>query len=522
MTALRLSPSISVTLGLVSLTVLLFWILDVTMDLVPDHQRTTRLLREQASTQLALQIGVLLEHGDNAALMKTLASVQERNDDIQSIGVRRTSGEIIAQSAMHWRFWSPPPPGRSTLNHVQVPILANNEPWAYIEISFRPPEDGTSLSALVGPALTMPLSVVTGGFLLFYLYLRRVLQHLDPTQVIPARVSAALDTLTDGVMIIDPSQRVLLVNDAFRRLHPAAARVSIGVKLTSLEWLNSSFAPLGGTPPWVPVLRGELPPNPVAIDLTAEGGDTRRVMVNAAAVRDGQDKVRGCLIILRDVTELERATAHLRDAMQALQASKSQIEAQNLELQRLANHDQLTSLLNRRAFFEQGEKLVAACRSQGATLVCIMCDIDHFKSINDTHGHPVGDEAIKVVSSLLRSAVRPTDLVGRYGGEEFCVLLPGLPEDLAPKVAERIRAKIEAQADRGVRSVEGLRITSSFGLTSLKLGAESLPALIEQADEALYRSKKGGRNRVTVFAPDTNAPSPERNATTHPEVARAA
>ncbi|MGF1642242.1 MAG: diguanylate cyclase [Thiotrichales bacterium] len=498
MNALRLSPSISVTLGLVSLTVLLFWMLDFAVGIVPDEQRTQRLVREQLSTQLALQLGVLLDRDDNATLNKTLTQIQQHNQDILSIGIRRTNGEIIAQSAMHWRFWIPPPQGKSTLDHLQVPILANHTPWAYVEISYQPSNPGGPLGGLIGPSLTVPLSIVVGGFLFFYLYLRRVLQHLDPTQVIPERVSAALDTLTEGVMIIDSTQRILLVNAAFRRLDPAAARVVIGQKIAALHWLMASVQTIENTLPWRIVLNGEDARAPEAIDLPGGPDGVRRVMISAAPVRDGQAKLRGCLVIFRDVTELERTTAKLRQAL-------IQIEAQNSELQRLANHDQLTNLLNRRAFFERGTAAVKEALKTRQPLTCIMCDIDHFKSINDTHGHPVGDEAIKVVAKLLLGSVRPNDIVARYGGEEFCILLLGIPSALGTQVGERIRSQIETQAGLGVRSVQGLRITSSFGLTTLELGAANLEDLIGQADEALYQSKKGGRNRVTMYAHPTSA-----------------
>lgn len=125
---------------------------------------------------------------------------------------------------------------------------------------------------------------------------------------------------------------------------------------------------------------------------------------------------------LQDITEQERTNARLHQTMKALQTSQKKIEAQNRELQQLASYDQLTGLLNRRAFFEKGEKLFTEYQQSGAPLACIMCDIDHFKSVNDNHGHPVGDEAIMVVTRFLQQNVRPSDLVGRYGGEEFWVV----------------------------------------------------------------------------------------------------
>ena len=128
----------------------------------------------------------------------------------------------------------------------------------------------------------------------------------------------------------------------------------------------------------------------------------------------------------------------------------------------------------------------------------MISDIDHFKSFNDSYGHAVGDQVIQVVARTLGAGIRPDDLLCRYGGEEFCLLLPGLAPAEALAVAERLRAAIEAEAQRAIRGTEVRRITSSFGVATLLSGARSLEELIDQADQALYRSKEAGRNRVTL------------------------
>jgi diguanylate cyclase (GGDEF)-like protein len=120
-----------------------------------------------------------------------------------------------------------------------------------------------------------------------------------------------------------------------------------------------------------------------------------------------------------------------------------------------------------------------------------MVDIDFFKRVNDEHGHAVGDEVIVRVAEALLAAVRSSDAVCRYGGEEFCIALPVADMAEASMVGERIRAKIDSPGFARVP------VTVSVGVASVGLGADSLPELINQADEALYASKEGGRNRVT-------------------------
>jgi diguanylate cyclase (GGDEF)-like protein len=140
-----------------------------------------------------------------------------------------------------------------------------------------------------------------------------------------------------------------------------------------------------------------------------------------------------------------------------------------------------------------------------------MADIDLFKSVNDTYGHPVGDQVIKLVAKFLQSSLRPTDLLCRYGGEEFCILLPNLDWEGALQIAGRIRSSIEANCGRGVRDVKDLRVTSSFGIGSIGPGVDTLAELINQADQGLYGAKRTGRNRVFLY----------KNLKDYPELATA-
>jgi diguanylate cyclase (GGDEF)-like protein len=130
-----------------------------------------------------------------------------------------------------------------------------------------------------------------------------------------------------------------------------------------------------------------------------------------------------------------------------------------------------------------------------------MTDIDHFKKFNDQHGHLVGDEVIIAVAKALGSELRSFDLLCRYGGEEFCILLPNSTPRQALDIAERLRRQIEEVAGRSIRTTEGLKITASFGVASLRDEADDLNGLIDQADEALYFSKQNGRNRVSLWKP---------------------
>lgn len=156
--------------------------------------------------------------------------------------------------------------------------------------------------------------------------------------------------------------------------------------------------------------------------------------------------------------------------------------------------DYLTGLYNRRHLFEAGEILYAAAKRRQISLAAVILDIDHFKRINDTYGHLAGDRAIREVARVLSCGVRQSDLLGRYGGEEFCILLTGVEIDDLEVVLERLRATVAATPieHQGAE----IRVTISLGAT-LDL-ADSLQSMIDRADNCLYRAKQSGRNRFVI------------------------
>jgi diguanylate cyclase (GGDEF)-like protein len=166
--------------------------------------------------------------------------------------------------------------------------------------------------------------------------------------------------------------------------------------------------------------------------------------------------------------------------------------------------DPLTGLLNRRSYLDLSGKEETRARRHGNPFSVLMLDIDHFKKINDTYGHPVGDLAIKALAAVCSSALRPHDILARYGGEEFVLTLPHTPAEGARTVAERIREAVEQTT---VSSENGVvRFTVSIGVSTYSNG-ESFDHIVERADKALYISKEGGRNRVTVASEPAALPA---------------
>jgi diguanylate cyclase (GGDEF)-like protein len=195
--------------------------------------------------------------------------------------------------------------------------------------------------------------------------------------------------------------------------------------------------------------------------------------------------------------------ARLRSGRRILDLQRELLAAQ-AKLSVLASRDALTDLWNRRVIMEKLDQELVRAQREMNSLGVVLIDIDHFKRINDSLGHAVGDEALQQVAKRLAEAVRPYDSVGRFGGEEFLIVAPNCDMYETYKLAERIRKSID---DAPIMSARGpIAVSASCGVSAIRAEDNSDPkALIEAADRALYRAKEEGRNRVSVVAPEAQA-----------------
>jgi diguanylate cyclase (GGDEF)-like protein len=208
----------------------------------------------------------------------------------------------------------------------------------------------------------------------------------------------------------------------------------------------------------------------------------------AEGLRAGADDVCGWpLGAVELVARLERRLA----AAKALAEARGEVQ----QLRELAVTDGLTGVANHRAFQERLREEFLRAQRYDVPLSLVLADVDHFKQVNDTWGHQVGDEVLRAMSGCIRGAVRETDFVARYGGEEFGVLLPNTQLSGALTVAERISQGLRAMTV----GPESLRITASFGVSTFpSRQVTSAEQLVKTADEALYRAKAEGRNKISL------------------------
>jgi PAS domain S-box-containing protein len=315
----RPSTRFLVALGLASLLMSVL-LLALYGGLVPDRLASERAGRAALAESIAASASALVQQSDVERVQSLLKFVVERNSGLRSAALRHHSGEVVAEAGEH--AWTALPSEKSTDTHVQVPIALEDAPWGRVELRFAPLVKPGLRGVIEDPQVRMIAVVVCAAFLAFYFYLGRVLRQLDPSRAIPGRVRTALDTLTEGLLVIDTGARVMLANQAFAQMRGAAAEKLAGVDAGSFGWLLPDGTRLPAERlPWVSVLdSGEARKN-LRLCLDDAQGKRRTFMVNCSPVNTGTGKPTGALVSLDDVTELQEKELELRAAKEAADAA---------------------------------------------------------------------------------------------------------------------------------------------------------------------------------------------------------
>ncbi len=204
------------------------------------------------------------------------------------------------------------------------------------------------------------------------------------------------------------------------------------------------------------------------------------------------------IALAQKVAEVIESNQKLEDDL-VVARYRMQAQAQELDRTRLeARTDTLSGVANRKAFDETLDFLLRNYKRHGTTFTLVMCDVDHFKWINDTHGHPAGDRVVSQVGAFLKHCLRAGDYVSRYGGDEFALLLPKATLEVAQDVADRLRLEVECRNFEVSQGGERVSVTFSVGVATVRDG-DTAETLIQRVDQALYKSKQSGRNQTHAF-----------------------
>lgn len=448
--------------------------------------------RQDLADAIAISIARSIQLDDSAAACAHLQEFVAHHPRLTA-GVLETADGTKACKT-HSHDAEPPPPIEADSSQETVTsIVVNGQHWGVLRLRFHEPRQTRTNFLSTGHALLDRALAAVGILLAIAVVAGLVLRRTSPEGV-PRQVRATLDTLAEGVAVLDSEGRTILVNRAFASMFGVDQQAQKGKVLSELQWCVVGHPVPAHVLPWNECLETQQPVVSTTLQLERESDATQlTLLVNATPIEAVDGTFGRVIVSFDDITSLENKKQQLADMLRSVRESTDEIKRQNEELERLATRDSLTGCMNRRRLFEVFETEWKSAARHGHSLSCLMIDADHFKSINDNHGHATGDRVLSRIAVALRETARDTDTVARYGGEEFCILLSHTDVSQAEIAAERFR---EAVADI---DVSGVRVTASLGVSVNSFGAADPQTLIDQADRALYAAKSLGRNRVIRF-----------------------
>jgi PAS domain S-box-containing protein len=315
------NPSFRITFGLVCIVISML-LLATTIGVTPDWRSDVLAGRATLCEAVAVNASVMVTRDDLRRFDTMLTTIVRRNEEILSAAVRQDDGEVLAEVGEHAESWRRSDSEKSTETQVQVPIYEGDRRWGVVEMRFAPLDARGPIGFLQNPQLRLLLFMGATTFLLMYVYLSRMLRRLDPSRAVPAHVRSALDTLAEGLLVLDTQERIVLANHAFADAVGRAPQKLLGVRASDLHWRRDDSAGGAGPYPWTETLRTSEKATSALLRLDTGTTGTRTFMVNCSPVlgHDGQN--RGALVSLDDVTQLEQKEIELRQ-------SKDEAEAAN-------------------------------------------------------------------------------------------------------------------------------------------------------------------------------------------------
>ncbi len=341
------------------------------------------------------------------------------------------------------------------------------------------------LSPIPGLDLTPPAFAVSGLVLGWGIFRHRLLD------LVPIARHALVEHMSDGVIVVDIHDRIVDINPSARSMLGRINDRLVG------ERASNVFAA------WPDVMERYRAVNNSHIEIQVGcQAAPRYIDLRISPLHDAHNRrTTGQLIVLRDITQRRNAEFEACQTNEQLRQQLVEIEFLHMQLREQATRDPLTNLFNRRYMEETLERELARATRENQPISVAMIDIDYFKQLNDTFGHKAGDMMLQALAGLIKAYVRQQDVVCRYGGEEFLVIMPGASLETACQRAEIWRKGAEAlRIGYGMQEV---RATLSLGIAVFPNHGATIDALLYAADNALYNAKNGGRNRVIIWNDNT-------------------
>ncbi len=492
----NISPAVRISLGLIMFTMSVILFADLA-GVIPKRNIMTMNARQKITENLAVQMSIAATYSDFRIIKSSLEVFVKRNEDVVAASMSKVDGEIIVEYGEFVDFFNKN--NTSNENSVVVPIFAGDKQWGSVNVEYKSLYEMGVFAFLKDTIVGLLVFVSVGCFFGFLFILKKSLAVLDPKSVMPERVCAAFNTLSEGVVILDDKEQIVMANKAFADNLKQTPDQLLGQNMESMKWKHMSREARYSNEemPWVSAIdQGEKNVG-VALNLSTRSSGVRLFSTNSAPIQDDKGDIRGALVTFDDITGVDETNVLLENAVTTLRENELEIKRKNEELEVLATRDPLTGCYNRRAFFNFFEIAFDKSRKFNTKITAIMTDIDFFKSVNDNYGHSVGDDVICLISGILNDSGYEKAIVGRYGGEEFCIVLPGIDAIEALGIANKLRKKIELTSKDLCEP--GHVVTSSFGLVDNDKKITDCSQMLDLADKALYQAKQTGRNKVVKW-----------------------
>lgn len=343
------------------------------------------------------------------------------------------------------------------------------------------------------PLFPAPVDLTPLSFTLTAVLLAADIFGLRLLDIVPIARDNVMESIPEMVFVLDEKERIIDAN--------AVAQ----------KWLGKPISEIIGREPievfqkWPQLLQRFFFLEYTREEIEIPGNPPRMLETIITPIYNRASQLEGRVILAYDITDRKKLEEELKTTNQALQVQLDENERLRIQLQEQAIRDPLTGVFNRRYLAEALDKENARAIREESPFSLIVLDVDFFKKVNDTYGHKCGDLVLQSLAKFLQDNTRRSDIVCRFGGEEFVILMPDAAVEDAHERAERFRRQFEAH----VIEYEGKQVKSTFsaGVASFPIHSRSGDALLNMADMALYQSKAGGRNRVTVYSSEIHEPA---------------